>query len=160
LRTKLTVASLGMEWQQRPAHGSAYFATNEAHGLLLYVSGRICIVTDDAALMLDMIQKQEQPKTAAAQPALMLAGFDHAAARGGFAQWTAVVDGLSHKHAAKPDAGSPAVAAETDAGETPPFFGKDMKSLSDAFAAMKQERFVARHDGALMRQTVTYTWQR
>ena len=159
VQTRLTVGSLGVEWQQRPAHGAAYFATNDAHSLQMYVSGHICIVTDDEALMLEMIQKQ-QSKTATAQSAMMLAGFDHDAARGGFAQWTAVVDGLTHKDAGKTDAGPSTAAAEPGVGETPPFFGKDMKGLSDAFAAMKEERFVARHDGSLVRQTVTYTWQR
>jgi len=159
LQAKLTVGSLGMEWQPKQAHGATYFATNDAHSLQMYVSGRICIVADDPTLMVDMIQKQQQTKPAQAQPAMMLAGFDHDAARGGFAQWTKVVDGLSHNDAAKPDPASSAGATDPGAGETSPFFGKDMKGLSDAFAAMKQERFLARHDGALIRQTVTYTWQ-
>ena len=77
LQAKLTVGSLGMEWQPKQAHGATYFATNDAHSLQMYVSGRICIVADDPTLMVDMIQKQQQTKPAQAQPAMMLAGFDH-----------------------------------------------------------------------------------
>jgi hypothetical protein len=160
VQTKLTVGSLGVAWQPRPTHGATYFATSDAHGLQVFVSGHICIVADDAALMVEMIQKQQQVKTATAQPAIMLAGFDHDATTPGLAQWISVVDGSSHKDASETDTGSATTTGEPDAGETPSFFGKDMKGLSDAFAAMKQERFLARHDGNLVRQTVTYTWQR
>jgi hypothetical protein len=160
VQTKLTVGSLGTAWEKRTAHGAIYFATNDAHGLQLYVSGRICIVADDEALLVEMIQKQAEAKSAKAQPAITLAGFDHEAARPGFAQWTEVVDGLSSKDAAIEGLPSIGTTTDQDAGTAPVFFGRDVKGLSDVFAAMKQERFSARHDGALVRQTVTYAWQR
>jgi hypothetical protein len=157
---KLTVGSLGTTWQPRTAHGTTYFAMNEAHGLQLYVGGHICIVADDALLMSDMLQKLLVSKTARAQPAIMLAGFDHDATRVGFAQWTAVVDGDARKDAAAENATTAADSAAQNDGAAPSFFGKDMKGLSDAFAAMKAERFIAWHDGPAVRQTVTYLWQR
>jgi hypothetical protein len=159
-QTRLTVGSLGVEWQQRSSHGVSYFATSDAHGLQLYVSGHLCIVADDAPLLLEMIDKRQAAEIAKPQPAMMLAEFNHDAARASFAQWTALVDGLAHKDTPQTDAASSTTATDTGVDDTPPFFGKDMKGLSDAFAAMKQERFVARHDGAVVRQTVTYTWQR
>jgi hypothetical protein len=156
---KLTVGSLGTAWQHRSAHGTTYFAMNEAHGLQLYVGGHICIVADDAPLMSDMLQKLLVSNSARAQPAIMLAGFDHDAARVGFAQWTAVVDGDAHKDAGTENATTAANSTEQNDG-APSFFGKDMKGLSDAFAAMKAERFIAWHDGPAVRQIVTYLWQR
>jgi len=160
VRTKLTAGSLGIGWQQSASHGATYFSMNDAHGLQLYVSGHLCIVADDAGLLIEVIHKQQQTKAAKAQLAAMLAGFDHSAARDGFAQWTAVVDGLSRKDTGVVNASTVGAASDQIFGEDPPFFGKNMKGLSDAFAAMKGERFVARHDGALVRQTVTYEWQR
>ncbi len=160
VQAKLTVGALGVGWQQRTSHGTTYFAMNEANGLQLYVSGHICIVADDAGLMTEMIQKQQETKTAKPQPAMMLSGFDHSAARVGFAQWTAVVDGLLRRNVATGVTSAAEVTGDQTPGEPPPFFGKDIKSLSDAFAAMKNERFVAKHDGALVRQTITYAWLR
>jgi len=109
--------------------------------------------------MTEMIQKQQEAKSTKPQPAIMLAGFDHSAARDEFARWTAVVDGLSRKESVAANPNAIGVATDQTPGE-PSFFGEDMKSLSDSFAAMKGERFVARHDGLLVRQTVTYARQR
>jgi hypothetical protein len=148
VQAKLTVGSLGTAWQVKSAGSATYFAMNDARSLQLYVSGQLCIVADDPLLLAEMIGKQSQAKSAKPQPAMLLAGFDHSAARPGFAQWTRIIDGLSVKSAGP-------------AGDVvPTFFGADMKSLSDAFAAMKQEQFIAWHDGAVVRQRVSYTWQR
>jgi len=154
VQQNLTAGGLGLAWQQKTATGFSYFTTSDAHSLQIAVSGHLCVISDDAPLLIDILQKQ-QANTSKPQPALMIAGFDHSAARGPFAQWTAIVDGLH-----QPTPSQPAGAPVQDAGQQPPFFGKDMKGLSDAFAAMKSEQFVARRDGAQVRQTVTYTWQR
>ena len=154
VQQNLTAGGLGLAWQQKTTTGFSYFTTSDAHSLQIAVSGHLCVISDDASLLIDILQKQ-QASTSKPQPALMIAGFDHSAARGPFAQWTALVDGI-HQPTPNPSVGTPA----QDAGQQPPFFGKDMKGLSDAFAAMKAEQFVARHDGTQVRQTVTYTWQR
>jgi len=153
VQQNLTAGGLGLAWQQKTATGVSYFTTSDAHSLQIAVSGHLCVISDDASLLIDILHKQSNPGKL--QPALMVAVFDHSAARGPFAQWTALVDGI-HQPATNPPVG----ASVQDAGQQPPFFGKDMKGLSDAFAAMKTEQFVARHDGAQIRQTVTYTWQR
>jgi hypothetical protein len=160
VQAKLTVGALGVAWQQRTSHGTTYFAMNEANGVQLYIDGHICIVADDAGLLMDMLQKQSLARSAKVQPAMMLSGFDHSVARVGFAQWTAVVDGLLRRNVATSVTSAAGATADQAPDETPPFFGKDIKSLSDAFAAMKNERFVAKHDGALVRQTITYAWLR
>ena len=155
---RLTAGELGVAWKQKTAGGMTYSAMSDAYGLQMAVSGRFCVVADDGALLLDVMQrlqraKMVQPRTA--QQVLMLAGFDHSAARDAFAQWTAVVDGI---RPAKSSVGKAPVPISVD-GEAPPFWGKDMKSLSDAFAGLRTEQFVARHDGNVVRQTVTYAWQ-
>jgi hypothetical protein len=160
VQTNLTVGSLGTGWQQRTSHGLTYYATNEAHGLQLYVRGHTCIVADDEPLLEEMIQREALVKSLKARPAMMVAGFDHDAARTGFTQWTAVVDGLSSKKVAFAASAPAGIAEEQDAGAPPAFFGTNLKGLSDTFSAMKQERFIAWHDGGHVRQTVTYTWQR
>jgi len=147
VQQKLTAGGLGLLWQQKSASGVTYFTTSDAHGLQTAVIGHLCIVSDDPSLLIEILRKQ-QAKPGKPQPALMIAGFDHTAARGPFAQWTAIVDGIH----------PPAVTPTQDTGQ-PPFFGKDMKGLSDAFAAMQSEQFIARRDGSDVRQTVTYTWQ-
>ena len=154
LQQKLTAGGIGLAWQQKTTSGVTYFTTSDAHSLQMAVSGHLCIVSDDTSLLVEILHKQ-QTKPGKPQPALMIAGFDHSAARGPFAQWTAIVDGIH-----QPAPASPASTPNQDAGQPPPFFGKDMKGLSDVFAAMKSEQFVARRDGSDVRQTVTYTWQR
>jgi hypothetical protein len=148
VQQKLTAGGLGLAWQQKSTNGITYFTTSDAHGLQMAVSGNLCIVSDDTSLLIEILRKQ-QAKPGKPQSALMIAGFDHTAAREPFAQWTAIVDGI-HPPAATPN---------QDTASQPPFFGKDMKGLSDAFAAMRSEQFVARRDGSNVRQTVTYTWQ-
>jgi hypothetical protein len=160
VETNLTVGSLGTGWQQRTSNGLTYYATNEAHGLQLYVRGHTCIVADDGPLLTEMIQKEAVATGTKSRPVMMLAGFDHDAARAGFAQWTAIVDGLSSKKAASAAIAPPGVAEDQSSAAEPAFFGTNINGLSDTFSAMKQERFTAWHEAGLVRQTVTYSWRR
>jgi hypothetical protein len=82
---------------------------------------------------------------ATTQKAMLLAGFDHAGQRAPYARLVGLIDGTNGRmveHA------------------QPAFFSGDMRSLSDAFAAMTSEKLVQRRDGAVVRQTVTYEWAR
>jgi hypothetical protein len=153
LQQRLSVGDLGIAWQQRSANGLAYVMVSDAHPIQIAVVGHLCVIADDADLLVDILRKQQQAKQENVEPAMMLSGFNHDAAKPGYRQWTTIVDKLNPKTAAsKP--------AEANDAESPAFFGRDMESLSTAFASLQSESFKSRQDGKLVRQTVTYLWAR
>jgi hypothetical protein len=169
----LTAGGLGLEWKPVKTKQGTYFEMSEARPLQLAVNGKLCLLTDDPGLMLEMLghlstattPNRESIRKFGSQPgakpgaaeiqaqATVLAGFNLPEERASFARWSALVDRNSF------GPGEPADGSGNGPGREPAFFSKNMRSLSDTFASLQSERFVERREGALTRQTVTYAWR-
>ena len=115
------------------------------HGLAMAVQGNVCVVASDEATLLRFLEASQH---AAKEPKMAdtIAGFDHRFERDGFARLTGLLDGAG---------------GSTQSGDTPPFFSKNMASLSNTFQDLDAETFTqsAATNGAT-HQTVVYRWHR
>jgi hypothetical protein len=150
LRGTLTTSTLGIEFRQTSTPG--IFQLTGPKRLYLATRGNLAILTDDQPL-LESILNQPTPAQSNT-PATLLAGFDHTSQRAPYARLTSLIDGNNQ---------SPKSADTTADPGTALFFSRNMKSLSDTFAALTSERFlewpVDSPAGPALRQTVTYQWQ-
>jgi hypothetical protein len=155
LAAHLTASGLGLAWKPMTTKSGAYWELSETRPLEIAVRGRICILTDNAGLMQEMLArppeagreggKESEPYSAGTT---LVAGFDLPQERPGLARWSTLVDRTASA-AANP------VGAE---GE-PSFFSHDMLGLSNVFAPLESERVVESKDAALTRQSVVYAWR-
>jgi hypothetical protein len=141
IRPGLTASRLGVGWQQK----SGYQELDGLQSLITAVRGNYLLVSDDPALMTTMLANFSRKPLA--EPAVFLAGFDHARERGNFTHFTTAVD--------RPNM-SPVGAARS--GREPQFFAENMVSLSSALGRMDSEDVVVRDRGDKVLQTVRYKW--
>jgi hypothetical protein len=147
LRGSLTAAALGIEFRPESANGATIYTLNGPKPLFFATSGAVCLLADDRALLQSMLLESTRARASDRRPATIIAGFDHTTQRAPFARLTSLIDGTNHAPAA------------TDAHVEPAYFSGNLRSLSEAFAALGSERFEERRDGATVRQTVAYQWQ-
>jgi len=169
LGDRLTTSSLGLEWKS----AGAVYSIGDVRPMELAVKGRLCILSDNDALLQEMLAGHPKSDAANASQATLIAGLDLTGERANFVRWTGLVDRLVDRR----DAGGTSVskshdvpAADVLAGDTPAddpgsaagvepsFFSQNMRSLTDVFAALDKESLVESRTGALTRQTVIYTW--
>ncbi len=154
LRGDLTTATLGIDFHPLTAAGQTIYALTGPKPLFFAIQNNLCLLADDQPLLQTLLQRATLPTLSSAPPATLLAGFDHASQRAPYARLTSLIDGTNQPPApstAKPSPDTPA---------TPAYFSQNLRSLSDSFGAMTSERFSERREGPLLRQTVTYRWQR
>jgi hypothetical protein len=126
------------------------FVLDGVSPLAFAITGRYCIVSDDAELLSAMMQRAATAKTSEPDTLVMLGGFNHEAERENFVRATQLIDGASAS------ANADAVNGE---GQSPQFFSHDLASLSHAFAAMQQEEVSAWWKNGALHQTVRYEWK-
>ena len=143
LRGTLTTARLGIEF--RPATQPHVYTLTGPKPLFLALTGNLALLSDDEKLLAATLQKASAPESKAG--ATTIAGFNHTAQRAPFARLTSLIDSTNSTPAADPDT-----------PKTPAFFSQNLRSLSDAFAALQSERFTETRQGATTRQTVLYQW--
>jgi hypothetical protein len=139
--SSLTASGLGISWQQKPG----YMQLDGLWPLSVSVRGKYLLVADDPALLEKMIAGLDRKP--AAEPARLIAGFDHARERTNFQRFSTIVD----RNAASEDFSS--------GTREPQFFSEDMASLSQMLANVSSEKIVERRDGDKILQTVTYDWR-
>ena len=156
IRSHLTVGSMGLAWIPVSTPAGSYLSLGAAHPFALFVDGNTAILSNDGALMTEMLARRGIVASTA-QPASYIGAFRHTQERPGFKRLSA-----SLAHAALPKRAGPsdddAAPANDIAGEAPDFFAGSVGSLSDSFRALATERIVERRDGPFTRQTVVYTW--
>jgi hypothetical protein len=165
----LTASGLGLTWKPMKTSTGSYFELSEARPLEMAVAGNLCVLTDDAGLMGEMLERLATRTQAGgkangdAMPpnATMVAGFELQPERTSFSRWSALVDRTTNRAM---NGATPAAAGLTadgnGNGNEPSFFSQNMRSLGDSFAALESEHMVERKDGPVTRQTVTYAWRR
>jgi hypothetical protein len=156
LAAHLTASSLGLAWKPVKTKAGAYFELSEARPLEMAVRGKICILSDNPGLMLEMLghlsqagRGREKKSNGETRETTLIAGFDLAQERPGFARWTALVDRTNSGAGSKDGA----------SGE-PGFFSQNMLGLTNVFTPLESERMVESRDAAVTRQTVVYAWKR
>jgi hypothetical protein len=157
MQAHLTAGGLGLSWKTVQAGQGSYQEISAVRPLELAVHGKLCILADDPGLLLEMLGHASHSDAHTGvhgdSRATIVAGFDLPQEREAFARWAALVD--------RGAGGAPAGAPESNGGGgEPAFFSRNMRGLSDVFAALESERFAERREGPLIRQTVTYAWRR
>jgi hypothetical protein len=137
----LTAANLGVSWRVRPG----YQELDGLWPLALAVRGKYLLISDDGTLLSSMLANINQ--RIVSQPAVYVAGFNHARERVNFERLAAVLD--------RPNAGPDNLA---NTGHAPQFFSDNIASLSSILAGVSSERVIIRDAGDKITQTVTYTW--
>jgi hypothetical protein len=170
LEAHITAGGLGLAWKSIKIKGGSYAEVSDSRPLEMAVRGKLCILTDDAGLMQEMLGQTSDAGTGGRPAgktetksdaqgreahATLIAGFNLARERASFARWSGLVDRTNGASAVQ-HGGADANGSD---GE-PSFFSGNMRSLGDVFAALESERVVERGDGTLTRQTVTYAWRR
>ena len=156
LAAHLTASSLGLAWKPVKTRAGTYFELSETRPLEMAARGRICILSDNPGLMVEMLghlsqsgREHRKKSPAKTEQTTLIAGFDLAQERPGFARWSALVD-RNHSGAGGQDS----------AGGEPGFFSQNMLGLTNVFAPFESEHMVESKDAALTRQTVVYAWKR
>jgi hypothetical protein len=150
LRANLTTATFGVEFSAETAAGQTIYSLTGPKPLSFAVAGKLCLFSDDRALLVNLLSQTARPAPASA-PATIIAGFDHTSQRAPFARLTTLIDGTNQARLGPQNPGQDHVQ--------PAYFSGNLRSLSDTFAALASERFTERRDGPTIRQTVTYQWQ-
>jgi hypothetical protein len=148
LQPKLTASRLGVEWLQK----EGYQQCNGLLPLFLGVQGRYLILANDSGLLLSLKTKLTQP-TSTAEPAVYVAGFNHASERAPFVRVTTLIDRANQRGSSVD--GSNASSPD----QSPAFFSGNIASLSQTFNDMTEERITVRDAGEKVTQTVTYRWK-
>jgi len=161
LAAHLTASSLGLAWKPVKTKAGTYFELSATRPLEIAARGRICILSDNPGLMLEMLgrlspsgREHGKKPPAKAERTALIAGFDLAQERPGFARWSALVDRTNSG-----TSGSGAAGQDGTGGE-PGFFSQNMLGLTNVFAPLESERIVESRDAAATRQTVVYAWKR
>jgi hypothetical protein len=147
LRGNLTAANLGIEFRPDTTAGQTIYTLTGPKPLFFAISGKLLLLANDRALLATLLQSSGRPAPAA-QPATLIAGFDHATQRAPYARLTTLIDGTNQ-----------ARVGDNQNHTQPAFFSGNLRSLSDAFATLASERLTERRDGSTLRQTITYDWQ-
>jgi hypothetical protein len=120
--------------------------------LSVAVRGNLLMVAELMEVMLARVPDRAAPPL----QATLVGGFNHQVAATPFARLSALIDRVDTNGEA-----SQVLAPDASAGgKFPAYFAGDLAGLSKAFAAMRSEQVTERRDGPVMRQTVTYVWQR
>ncbi len=154
LRGGLTTATLGIDFDTIQVAGNTIYALRGPKPLFFGMNAGLAVFSDDRGLLEGVLRKTPLLQGAAA-PATFLGGFDHQSQRLPYQRLTALIDGTNKSSGAEP-------TNDAEAGGAPPYFSRNLRSLSDSFAALASEHVVERpvdlSSGPALRQTVTYAW--
>jgi hypothetical protein len=139
----LTASQLGVAWQPK----SGFQQLDGLWSFAVAVRGRYLIVSDDPALVGAVLSRLNQKSVA--QPALFIAGFNHARERERFTRFTSQLDAQS---------AGPSANTFGQSENTPLFFSRNIASFSSTLAAVSSQKVVVRDAGDKVLQTVTYQW--
>lgn len=157
LRARLTAGDNGLQWQVHKEGSLEWYQLEGLQPLAFAVAGDVCVLASDSDTLLSSLSLAQDPHPKP-QLATIAAGFNHTAERAHFARITGLLD-QQPKNQPSPSPGSDDGTPQD--GETPAFFAKNMRSLSDTFQALDSETFIQQPDTAaqVIRQTVVYQWK-
>jgi hypothetical protein len=146
LAPRLTIGKAGLAWQEHHHDNVSWVELSGIHGLALAIQGNVCVIASDEATLLLLLEASHHAASTP-KPATIVAGFDHRSEREGFVRLPHLLDG----------SGS---SAQSGGGDTPPFFSRNMASLSSTFQDLDAETFTeSPMGGGATHQTVFYQWR-
>jgi hypothetical protein len=137
----LTASQLGVGWQPK----TGYQELAGLWPLTVAIRGKYVIVSDEPALMESILTRLGRKSDR--EPAIVLAGFNHARERANFKALVGLID--------RPNASTQAIRG---IDRQPEFFSGNVASLSETLSGVSAERIEVRNDGNKMRQMVLYEW--
>ncbi|HEY0306649.1 MAG TPA: hypothetical protein VGB94_00665 [Acidobacteriaceae bacterium] len=146
LRAHLTTSDHGLTWQQHSEDGTTWYELSGLQPMAFAVKGQVCLFASDGITLLQML-RSSQKNARTPRIASVVAGYSHTVEREHFLRLTSILDGKS-----KP----------ANAGDTPPFFSRNMGSLANTFSSLHAETFteVPDKETNTLHQTVLYQWRR
>lgn len=157
LAAHLTASGLGLAWKPVKTKAGNYWELSETRPLEMAVRGQICVLTDNAGLMQEMLGHLSESGLGKAasgrvERATLIAGFDLPQEQPGLARWSGLVDRTNSSRVGEG-------ADQNGAGGEPSFFSQNMLGLTGVFAPLESERVVESREASLTRQTVVYAWR-
>lgn len=153
LEPSMTAGQLGIAWRQNPA---GYVELDGLFSLAIAVRGKQMFLADDPKLLAAVLGGP--PRQPSSEPAVYIAGFNHARERADFNRITGVLARASQPDTtAQTTPGSPEGTVLT---REPDFLSRNIGSLSQALAAVISERVTVRDMGDTVLQKVVYEWGR
>jgi hypothetical protein len=137
LSPNITASALGLSWRQK----SGYQELDGLWPLAVSARGKYLVLADSSTMMEAMLANLD--RAANAQPAALMAGFNHQLESANFARLTGVIDRNNS-------------AQGFGASRGPEFFSADLASLSKVLDRVITERVSVRRDGSKELQTLTY----
>jgi hypothetical protein len=145
LAPRLTIGKAGLAWQEHRHDNVSWVELNGIHGLVLAIQGNVCVVASDEATLLLLLEASHHAASTP-KPATIIAGFDLRSEREGFVRLTHLLDGSG--------------SSQSGGGDTPPFFSRNMASLSSTFQDLDAETFTESPlNNGVIHQTVVYQGQ-
>jgi hypothetical protein len=142
LAPRLTIGKAGLAWQEHHHDNVSWVELSGIHGLVLAIQGNVCVVASDEATLLLLLEASHHA-VSVPKKATLVAGFDHRSEREGFVRLTHLLDGSG-----------------SSGGDAPPFFSRNMASLSNTFQDLDAETFTESPlNNGVIHQTVVYQWQ-
>ena len=181
MRAKLTAGANGLQWEEKQHGALRIFELRGLEPLAFAIDDKVCIIATDAATLQQSLAAAGKAQASTPRTATVIAGFSHSAEREHFARMTALLNhnaNSAQKGTADPDA--PQSTPESQVNRVPhssqphrdewdpaisgppPFFSRNIGSLSSAFQSLDSETFTEQPDPAahIVRQTVLYQWHR
>lgn len=148
LSVRLSTGDLGLGWRQQSG-AAGYSELDGMQPLQVAVSGRYCILANDTATLNAVLQRipGSNGNKPAGQSLVLISGFNHLQERANFTRATSLIDFGS--------AGGQGDNTEN----SPHFFSKNIKSVSDTFSAIQSEQISMYWMNSTLHQTVRYTWK-
>lgn len=143
LAPQLTVAQLGLAWHPQ----TNYWSTNGLLPLFFAVRDNFVILSNNASLLTDILQRTSQSPTDSSD-VTYAAGFNHSREGASFVHVTSILDGTNQ-----------ATSDSQNTGQPPAFFSGNIASLSKMFNTVQSESILTRNRGSVVTQSVTYTWK-
>jgi len=158
VRSRLTVSGVGVEWPKREAAGVSLRVATGANPIVLAIVGDTVVIGTDESMVRGIVARL--PKTPVRHAAAAtIAEFRQPQVRPAFMQLSATLDRAASESSRFAAGAAANESAERDAtASQPAFFHDTMGSLSHSFESLGAERFLERHDGDKIHQTVLYLW--
>lgn len=154
LQPSLTTGQLGMVWRQNKA---GYAELDGLMPMVIAVRGKRLFVSDDPALLAATLANASRKMES--QPAVYIAGFEHARERENFVRLASLV-GRPAQVFRKPNAATEGEEPDASPDREPDFLSQNIGSLSRALGAVNSERITVRDNGDKVLHRVVYQWAR
>lgn len=157
LRPGLTASHLGLEWKENNSAVSNYFSIDGRVRLYFAVHEKDLFITTDAKLMEQLLARRDKSAQPRNDGVTYASAFRHSTREQNICRKLVNrLDGTAH---AASTAGQPEDSPDNAEGQAPPFFSRNIGSLSRMFKDVVTESIQEKDQGSQILQTVVYQWR-